>query len=183
MQHRQKQCPAPCPKGCWDLGMGLGTQAKELMGLLEAHTVVLAKAKLAGSTPTLREVEANLRRREAGGRQLSSTTQETQDPHFSPLRNLGLSHPLWDTGCGAQWLQQKKSTKAGPTPLCLWSYMTRIQGYRGRHVRAGIQQWQSVHTEGADLRDTSPGLRIQGQNHETPLLSLKGHLWCLFIVA
>lgn len=56
--------------------MGLRTQAKELMGLLEAHTVVLAKAKLAGSTPTLREVEADLRR-EAGDRQLSSTTQET----------------------------------------------------------------------------------------------------------
>lgn len=35
--------------------MGLRTQAKELMGLLEAHTVVSAKAKLAGSTPTLRE--------------------------------------------------------------------------------------------------------------------------------
>lgn len=94
VQHRQKQCPAPFPKGCWDLGMGLRTQAKELMGLLEAHTVVLAKAKLAGSTPTLREVEVDLRRREAGGRQLSSTTQETQNPHFSPLRNLGLSHPL-----------------------------------------------------------------------------------------
>lgn len=69
--------------------MGLRTQAKELMGLLEAHTVVSAKAKLAGSTPTLREVEADLRRREAGTRQLSSTTQETQDPHFSPVRNQG----------------------------------------------------------------------------------------------
>lgn len=88
--------------------MGLRTQAKELMGLLEAHTVVLAKAKLAGSTPTLREVEADLRR-EAGDRQLSSTTQEAQDPHFSPLRNLGLSHPLWDTGCGAQWLHEERA--------------------------------------------------------------------------
>lgn len=40
--------------------MGLRTQAKELMGLLEPHTVVSAKATLAASTPTLREVGGRL---------------------------------------------------------------------------------------------------------------------------
>lgn len=73
--------------------MGLRTEAKELMGLLEAHMVVSAKAKLAASTPTLREVWADMRRREAGARQLSTTTQETQDTHFSPIRHPGLGHP------------------------------------------------------------------------------------------
>lgn len=82
--------------------MGLRTQAKELMGLLEPHTVVSAKATLAASTPTLREVEADWRRREAGAKQLSTTTQETQDLHFSPVRNPGLGHHLWVTGCMAQ---------------------------------------------------------------------------------
>lgn len=53
----------PLAKGCWDLGMGLRTQAKKLMGLLEAQTVVSARAKLAGSTVTQREVEATLSRR------------------------------------------------------------------------------------------------------------------------
>lgn len=75
--------------------MGLRTQAKELMGLLEAHTVVSAKAKLAGSTPTLREGEVDLRKREAGARQLPATTQETQDPPLLPSQEPGVeSSPL-----------------------------------------------------------------------------------------
>lgn len=82
-------------KGCWDLGMGFRTQAKKLMGLLEAQTVVSARAKLADSTATQREAETTLSRRAPGARQLSATTQ---DPHFSPVRNRGLSHPLWATG-------------------------------------------------------------------------------------
>lgn len=73
--------------------MGLRTQAKELMGLLEAHTVVSAKAKLAGSTPSLREGEVDLRRREAGARQLPATTQETQDPPLLPSQEPGVESP------------------------------------------------------------------------------------------
>lgn len=99
--------PCPRPKGCWDLGMGLRTQAKELMGLLEAHTVVSAKAKLAGSTPTLREVEADLRRRDAGVRQLLHNSRNPGSSLF-PTRNVGLSHPLWVTGCGAQCLHEER---------------------------------------------------------------------------
>lgn len=61
------------------------------MGLLEAHTVVSAKAKLAGSTPTLREVEADLRRREAGARKSlhnprnpGSSLLPSQEPRVEP---------------------------------------------------------------------------------------------------
>lgn len=74
--------------------MGLRTRAKELMGFLEAQTVVSAGAKLAGSTPTQREVEATLRRRGAGARQFSTTTQ---DSHFSIVRNLDLDVQLYGT--------------------------------------------------------------------------------------
>lgn len=88
MQRRQKTKPCPDPRECWDLGTGLRTQAKELMGLLEAHTVVSAKAKLAGSKPTLREVEADLRRGEAGARQLLHNPRNpllpSQEPRGEP---------------------------------------------------------------------------------------------------
>lgn len=77
VQHRQKQSPGLTPRGAGTWAWGSELKAKELMGLLEAHTVVSAKAKLAGSTPTLREVEADLRRRKSGTRQLSSTAHET----------------------------------------------------------------------------------------------------------
>lgn len=141
VQRRQKTKPCPDPRECWDLGTGLRTQAKELMGLLEAHTVVSAKAKLAGSKPTLREVEADLRRGEAGARQLSSTTQET---HFSPVRNPGVSHPLWVTGCGEQWLHKERVGYNRRKPLRQVLYHMSvvlheedigIQTYRGRHVQ------------------------------------------------
>lgn len=82
------------PKGCWDLGMGLRTRAKELMGLLEAQTVVSARAKLAGSTPTQREAEAASKRRGTEARQLPTTTQ---DSHFSLVRILGLDVQLYGT--------------------------------------------------------------------------------------
>lgn len=113
MQHRQKNKALLLAKGCWDLSMGLRTRAKELMGLLEAQTVVSARAKLAGSTATQREVEAALWRKAAGDRTLTTT----QVPHFSPVRKPELRHPLWAKGCRAQWLHEERVCYSKRKPL------------------------------------------------------------------
>lgn len=157
------------------------------MGLLEAHTVVSAKAKLAGSTPSLREGEVDLRRREAGARQLPATTQETQDPPLLPSQEPGvesspLSHRLRSTEGRVGYSKRKPLRQVLlPYVYVLHEEDRGIHTHGGRHVQTDRQQWQSLHAERAGRRDTSPGLRIQSQNHETPFLSLQGDLWCLFM--
>lgn len=69
-----------------------------------------------------------------GGKQLSATSQ---DPHFSPVRNQRLSHPLWATGAAEHsssmrkelLAKQKKVIKVLLQYAC-GPYIKRRSGYR-----------------------------------------------------
>lgn len=95
--------PLP-PMGRWDPGMGFRTQAKVLMGLLEAANCGVSQgAELAGSRPNWREAEA-AHRRLVGARSLP---RPTLGPPLLPVRTQGPGHlaawdPVWGLSCPPQ---------------------------------------------------------------------------------